>query len=207
MKPAILYGAASLLSVSIGLGAYYIVSQRGADQFAQCRTSSVAGNSQIGGPFSLIDHTGTRVSEQDVIDGLTLIYFGYTFCPDVCPLDTARNAEAVEILEEDGIMVKPVMVSVDPERDTAEVMADFVSYIHPRMVGLTGSAEEIKAVAKEYKIFYGAEEHEPDDEYYLVSHSTNAYLMAPDYGLLQFFTRADRPEAMAKTIACYAEAI
>ena len=204
MKPAVIYGASSLIAIVIGLGGYSYYSKVNADKFAECRTSSVAGNGQIGGAFTLTDQTGARVTDSDVIDGLTLVYFGYTFCPDVCPLDTARNAEAAYLLEEEGISVKPVMITIDPERDDVEAMADFVSYIHPRMVGLTGTAAEIADVARLYKVFYAAEEHEADDEYYLVSHSTNAYLMAPDYGLLQFFTRVDRPEAMAKTIACFA---
>ncbi len=204
MKPAVIYGITSLAAIGIGLGGYAVYDALGKDPFGECRTTSIAGNSQIGGAFTLTDHLGNRVTDSDVIDGLTLIYFGYTFCPDVCPLDTARNAEAVEILEEDGIIVKPVMITVDPGRDGPEAMADFVSYIHPRMVGLTGTADEISAVAKLYRVYYSEEEHAEDDEFYLVSHSTNAYLMAPEHGLLQFFTRVDRPEAMAKTIACYA---
>lgn len=205
MKHGTIYSLAALVAAVLGFGGYYFYSGLGNDQFAQCRTTSIAGNSKIGGAFTLTDHTGARVTDSDVIDGLTLMYFGYTFCPDVCPLDTARNAEAVEILEENGIIVKPVMVTIDPERDTPESMADFISYIHPRMVGLTGSLEEISAIAKLYKVFYAKEDAPEDDEFYLVSHSTSAYLMAPDHGLLQFFTRASRPEEMAETIACYAE--
>lgn len=204
MKPMIIYGVSSLIAVGAGLGGYMVYNAANNDIFAECRTASVAGNSQIGGPFTLTDHTGAQVTDSDVIDGLTLMYFGYTFCPDVCPLDTARNAEAVEILEENDIFVKPVMVSVDFERDTPETMADFVDYIHPRMVGLSGTSDEISDIAKQYKVFYSAQDHAADDEFFLISHSTNAYLMAPEYGLLQFFTRVDRPEDMAETIACYA---
>ncbi len=207
MKPVFVYSIASLIAVGVGLGGYAALRAVTSDPFAQCRTTFAAGSDKIGGPFSLIDQTGTRVSDSDVIDGLTLIYFGYTFCPDICPMDTARNAEAVEILEENGIFVKPVMISIDPARDTPQVLADFISYIHPRMVGLTGSAAEITAAAKQYMAFFKAEDHAEDDEFYLVGHSTNAYLMAPDHGLLQFFTRAERPEEMAKTIACYADKI
>lgn len=195
---------ASLTVVAAGIGGYFLLSGPASDQFAECRTEQTVGNAQIGGPFSLIDHNGNRVTETDVIDGLTLMYFGYTFCPDICPFDTARNAEAVEILEEDGIMVKPVFVSIDPERDTTEALADFVYYIHPRMIGLRGNAEETAAISRAYKTYYKADDHASDDEFYLVSHSTSAYLMAPDHGLLQFFPRETTPEEMAETIACYA---
>ncbi|MBL4806724.1 MAG: SCO family protein [Rhodobacteraceae bacterium] len=207
MKPAVIYAVSSVVAVGLGLGGYFAFAVPQQDQFAQCRTTTIAGNSQIGAPFTLTDHTGTRVTDTDVIDGLTLMYFGYTFCPDVCPMDTARNARAVDILEENGIMVKPVMITIDPVRDDPETLGYFVNYVHPRMVGLTGSEEEIRAVAQAYKVYYDKEDDPEDEEFYLVSHSTNAYLMAPEYGLLQFFTRVSRPEAMAETIACYAGVI
>lgn len=130
----------AVLVVVSGLGTamFFALRPAPADQFAECRATTVAGGSAaIGGPFELTDHTGRRVTDVDVIDGPTLMYFGYTFCPDVCPLDTYRNAEAVALLEERGIEVKPVFVSIDPERDTPESMAAFVGYLHEDMVGLT----------------------------------------------------------------------
>ena len=174
-----------------------------ADQFSQCRTTAVAGgNAAIGGPFELTDHTGMRVTDVDVIDGPTLMYFGYTFCPDVCPLDTYRNAEAVAVLEERGIDVKPVLVTIDPERDTPESMAAFVEYLHEDMVGLTGSAEDISAAIKAYRV-YAMKNGEGEN--YLMDHSTWTYLMAPDYGFLEFFGRDITPEDMADQVACFVE--
>jgi protein SCO1/2 len=116
-----------------GVGAAIWLGQDASDdRFAQCRAPRVAGGSaQIGGPFTLVSETGETVTDQDVITMPSLLYFGYTFCPDVCPLDTVRNAEAVAILEEQGIMVQPVMITVDPERDTPEVMDDFTANVHP----------------------------------------------------------------------------
>ena len=116
------------------------------------------GSAQIGGPFELVSETGETVTDADVIDKPTLIYFGYTFCPDVCPLDAARNAAAVDILEERGDMVKPVFISVDPARDTPEVLAEFTDYLHPRMVGLTGSPEQVRAASKAYRTYYQAQD-------------------------------------------------
>jgi len=208
MNRILLFSTATLASVAIGGGAYYFSQQRLPDDiFAQCRSTSTVASARIGGPFELIDGAGATVTEADVIDGLTLVYFGYTFCPDVCPFDTARNAQAVEILEQGGTMVKPVMITIDPERDTPDVMRDFASYIHPRMVGLSGSLPQIKAAAKAYQVYFAKEAEPEDPEYYLMEHSTFTYLMHPDYGFLQFFGRAPRAEEIAETVACYADVI
>lgn len=195
---------AVMLSVTAGL-AGYILFASGGGRFAPCDTTQVAGGKAlIGGPFSLVNQDGKRVTEKDVIDGLTLVYFGYTFCPDICPFDMARNAQATELLEEQGIMVKPVMITVDPVRDTPEVIGEYVGYMHERAVGLTGTEAEIDAAKNAYRV-YGA--RASDDEEYLVDHSTFTYLMAPEHGMLSFFRRDVTPELMAEQITCYAERI
>lgn len=192
------------------LGGLYLLSGRSAgdDPFAKCRTAQVAGGtSQIGGPFTLVDENGVTVTDTDVIDQPTLIYFGYTFCPDVCPMDTSRNAEAVEILESRGIMVKPVFISIDPERDTPEVVRDFTEYLHPRMLGLTGSPEQVKAASQAYRTFYQKQQpEEGEEEYYLVDHSTFSYLSLPKHGFVEFFRRSLSAEAMADQLQCFVEA-
>jgi len=186
-------------------GSLYFVMSGPEDKYAQCRASSVAGGAAtIGGPFTLVDETGATVTDKDVIDQPSLIYFGYTFCPDVCPLDNARNAEAIEILEERGVMVKPVFISIDPDRDTPEVLADFTDNLHDRMIGLTGSAEQVKAASKAYRTFY--QKQAGDDEFYLVDHSTMSYLVFPDEGFTEFFRRDVTPDAMADTLQCFVDA-
>lgn len=174
----------------------------GSDPFASCRTAQVAGGAgAIGGPFTLVDETGATVTEKDVITKPSLVYFGYTFCPDVCPLDNARNAEAVSILEDRGLEVTPVFISVDPKRDTPEVMAEFTDQMHPRMIGLTGSPEQVKAASQAYKTYYRAQN--PDEEYYLVDHSTFTYLVFPEQGFVEFFRRDITAEQMADQVACF----
>ncbi len=176
------------------------------DPFAACRTSKIAGGpGNIGGPFTLVDENGNTVTDKDVITGPTLIYFGYTFCPDVCPLDNARNAEAVRILEERGIEVKPVFISIDPERDTPEQLREFTDVMHPRMLGLTGTPEQVKAASKAYRTYYKKQE-DGDPEYYLMDHSTYTYFMMPGYGFVDFFDRNVTPEEMADRLACFIEA-
>jgi len=194
----------AVLFVALMLGgtAFLILRTGGNDPFGDCRSSVVAGGAAaIGGPFTLMDHNGQLVSEADVITGPTLVYFGYSFCPDVCPLDNARNAEAVDLLKAEGLDVRPVFVSVDPDRDTPAVMGEFVSYMHPDMIGLTGTADQIKVAAKAYKVYY---RKATEDEHYLVDHSTFTYLMAPEHGFLDFYKRAQTPQEVAQSVACYA---
>ena len=172
------------------------------DQFADCRTSAVAGGSAaIGGPFELVDHKGRAVTEQDVILEPSLIYFGYTFCPDVCPFDTVRNAEAVDLLAAQGLSATPIFISIDPERDTPEALDAYVENIHPKMVGLTGTEEQVKDASKAYRTYY--KRHNDDPEYYIVDHSTQTYLMLPDHGFVEFFNRNTSAEQIAETAACF----
>jgi len=172
------------------------------DQFAMCRTTQIAGGaSQIGGPFELVNKQGQTVTDADVLTGPSLLYFGYTFCPDVCPLDNSRNVEAIDILEEGGKMVTPVFISIDPARDTPEVVGDFAENLHERMIGLTGSPEQVQGASKAYKTYYKA--HEGDDEYYLVDHSTFTYLTLPEHGFVEFFRRDLSAEDLATRVACF----
>lgn len=178
------------------------------DKYAQCRTTAIAGGaSQIGGPFTLVDQTGTTVTDAEVIDQPALIYFGYTFCPDVCPLDTARNAEAVDLLEERGLMVKPVFISIDPERDTPEVLEAFTGNLHERMQGLTGTPDQVRAASRAYRTFYQKQEPAAgDEEYYLVDHTTMSYLALPEEGVVEVFQRVLRADDIADRIACFMDA-
>lgn len=172
-------------------------------QFAQCGGNTVAGD--LGGPFTLVNGAGETVTNEQVITEPTLIYFGYTYCPDVCPLDVDRNAAAVEILEQRGQSVTPVFITIDPARDTSEVVNDFAEAMHPRMIGLTGSDEQIAQASKAYRTYYKA--HPPVDGEYLVDHSTFSYLVTPEHGFLEFFRRELTPEQMADKIGCFVERI
>lgn len=196
--------AAAIVIASLAVTWLLTVGGGSDDRFAQCRAGQVAGGTAaIGGPFELVNSKGETVTDKDVITGPSLLYFGYTFCPDVCPLDTSRNAEAVDILEERGHMVTPIFISIDPDRDTPEVVGEFAFNLHERMVGLTGSPEQVKAASKAYKTYYKAQDK--SDEYYLVDHSTFSYLVLPDYGFVEFFKRDETPEQMADRIGCFLE--
>lgn len=200
------YAGAAVLALVAGLGASYLAGLRGGDDpYAGCRTASVAGGIEaIGGPFTLVSETGETVTDADVITRPTLIYFGYTFCPDVCPLDTVRNADAIDILAESGYDVQPVFISIDPGRDTPDVVADFTENLHPDMLGLTGSAEQVKAASDAYRTYYRKQDGDPD--YYLVDHSTFSYLVLPETGFVEFFRRDISAEELATRTACFLDA-
>ncbi|MCC5985057.1 MAG: SCO family protein [Rhodobacteraceae bacterium] len=174
--------------------------------FAQCRESAIAGGSgAIGGPFELVDHRGQTVTEESLLTRPTLIYFGYAFCPDVCPLDANRNAQATDLLSERGLDLQPVFISVDPRRDTPEVLAEFAHFMHPEMVALTGTEAQIREAARAYRAYYAIHDQD-DDEFYLIDHSTFSYLLLPGHGFVEVFRRDLTPEALADRIACFIEA-
>lgn len=173
----------------------------GDDKYAQCKNSAVAGGDNLGGPFELVNAEGQTVTDADVITEPSLLYFGYTFCPDVCPLDVARNASAVDVLAERGMSVTPVFISIDPARDTPEVVGEFADNMHPKMIGLTGSPEQVKAASEAYRTYYKA--HDAEDEFYLVDHSTFSYLVMPGEGFVDFFRRDVTPDQMADKIGCF----
>lgn len=172
------------------------------DAYAQCGGGAVAG--EIGGPFELVNAEGKTVTDADVITEPSLVYFGYTFCPDVCPFDMARNADAVDVLAERGMSVTPVFISIDPERDTPQQVGEFAENLHDKAIGLTGSTEQVKAASQAYRTYYSKQDS--GDEYYLVDHSTFTYLVMPEAGFVDYFRREVTPQEMADRVACYIEA-
>ena len=129
-----------------------------------------------------------------------LIYFGYASCPDVCPLDNARNAEAAALLAKKGLDVTPVFITVDPTRDTQAVLADYVSNFEG-LVGLTGTEAQTSAAAKAFKVYYQIPEKR--DPGYMLDHTTMTYLMLPKIGFVEFFQRDDTAENMAEKATCF----
>ncbi|MEM6578019.1 MAG: SCO family protein [Pseudomonadota bacterium] len=196
----------TLVAVALVAFVYVVILSPGDDdQFAQCRASVVAGGTaEIGGPFTLVSETGETVTDQDLIDRPTLIYFGFTNCDTVCSIDAARNAVAIDVLAEKGIDVRPLFISFDHERDTPEILKNYTDIIHPAMIGLTGSEEQIKDVTRSYRTFHS--KMDADDEFYQFEHTTFSYLTLPEHGFLEFFRREETPEAIAERVACFVEA-
>ena len=149
---------------------------------------------QIGGPFALIDQDGRPRTDADFRGKLLVVYFGYTYCTDICPTDLQTISTAINKLGPAGDSVQPLFITVDPEHDTPEAIKLYVALFHPRLVGLTGSAMQIKAVARAYKVYYANNEQSKKSGP-VVDHSGFAFLVGRDGKYLGFFppgTSADR---------------
>lgn len=199
--------AAVLMAALLGGAMYFVFIGRSEDAFAQCRAGAPLGGGALGGPFTLVDGAGRMVTQDDILTTPALLYFGYTFCPDVCPLDNVRNAEAVDLLEGMGHQVTPVFISIDPQRDTPQVMAEYVDIMHPRMIGLTGTPEQVRAAAQAYRVYFNLREETAEEDFYMVDHTTLTYLVLPGHGFVDTFRRETTPEEMAQRTACFLEAM
>ncbi|MBA2402352.1 MAG: SCO family protein [Bradyrhizobium sp.] len=153
----------------------------------------------IGGPFALIDQMGTPRSEQDFKGKLLLVYFGFTYCPDICPTDLQAIGLAIDQLGAAGDKVQPLFITVDPERDTSAHLAGYVSLFHPRLIGLTGDAAAIRKAADAYKVYYAKVANEAGTDY-TVDHSAFVYLMGADGQYLGFLPPGTTPERIAEAI-------
>jgi protein SCO1 len=157
------------------------------------------GRGQVGGPFTLTDHTGKTRTNADFRGKFMLVYFGYTYCPDICPTDLAQISQAIDKLGAAGDDVQPLFISVDPERDTPSVLAQYVAMFHPRLIGLTGTPEELRAVADSYKVYY-AKYLPPDGSVYLIDHTGFTYLMGRFGEYLGFFPPGTPSDRMVEII-------
>jgi protein SCO1/2 len=156
----------------------------------------------FGGPFALTDQNGVSRRGTDFRGAFLLVQFGYTACPDLCPLGLDTMARALDALGPAAARVQPLFITVDPARDTVTALAAFVPAFHPRLLGLTGSEAEIATVARAYRVHRRKvlpDPARPDD--YLVDHGSFTYLMGPDGGFVTLFPYGTAAEAMAQTIA------
>jgi protein SCO1 len=183
--------AASLLLASAGCSSRAQTSEE--RSAARLMDDLMWNRGPIGGPFALIDHTGKLRTDEDFRGKLLLIYFGYSYCPDVCPTDLQQIGLAVDGLGARAEAVQPLFITLDPERDTAVHLAEYVPLFHPRLIGLTGNAEQIRRVALAYKVYYA--KYPPDSSDYVIDHSSFIYLVDKAGKYIGFFppgTTADR---------------
>lgn len=182
--------AAVVLVVGLGLGGRF---------WLLAPDDSPAGNT-IGGPFTLTRaDSGATVTEADFAGRLMLVYFGYTFCPDICPTSLGTMARALDALTPARrAHIAPLFITVDPARDTPEVMAGYVAAFHPDLIGLTGSPDNLEAAARAYRATH---EMVPDPEgnpdHYTIDHSSLVYLMGPDGGYRRHFPHGTPARIMA----------
>ncbi len=200
MKPAtqkkLIIALAVILGLSIAVMARVLLTQPDGQTVAE------VGRPKIGGPFELVDHTGKPFTQDGLKGRLALIYFGYTFCPDVCPTELQSMTLALEELGDDAKSVLPIFITVDPERDTVERMADYVTSFHPSFIGLTGSVAQVETAKKAYKVYAAkssADGGEPDEDY-LMNHSGFVYLMNRDGKFTKHFGPGRPPESFIAAI-------
>ncbi len=153
----------------------------------------------LGGPYTLTDHTGTKVTDASWEGRYQLMYFGYTFCPDICPTSLSIMSDALDEMGPAASDVKPIFVTVDPERDTLEVLSAYHEHFHPDFSNLTGTAEEIAAIAKAYRVYYARVETDELTDY-LMDHTSIVYLMSPDGRYVTHFAHDADPVAMANRL-------
>jgi cytochrome oxidase Cu insertion factor (SCO1/SenC/PrrC family) len=158
-----------------------------------------------GGPFALVDHNGKPRKQADFEGKLLLIYFGFTYCPDVCPTDLQAIGSALDQLGKTGEPVQPLFITLDPDRDTAQHLANYVSSFHPRLIGLTGDANAIRQAARAYKVYYAKVPTAGGD--YTIAHSGYIYLMDRAGKYLGFFPPGTPPDRMADVIRPLVEGV
>ena len=205
-RPSLLLIVAMLATLlAIAMTAFIVWRQSGPTPVAVAgpvTSTRVATTVSIGGSFSLTDHAGRAVRDTDFRGRLMLVFFGYGSCPDVCPAELGNIAVALDALGTDLDAIQPLFITVDPDRDTVEFLADYMANFHPRMLGLTGTKAQTDAVAKAYRVYHAkADEHSHGDS--LVDHSAFIYLMSRKGAYLTMFRTGGDPRAMARTIASY----
>ena len=159
------------------------------------------GRGTVGGPFTLTDQAGRKRSDGEFRGKLMIVYFGYTFCPDVCPADLMAITQALDELGPLASQIQPIFITVDPERDT-KVLSDYVAAFHRSFVGLTGTAEEIRKVANAYKAFYAKVPGGRDGDY-AIDHTGVIYLMGRDGEYLGFMPPQTGPERLIEILRKY----
>ncbi|TAN52938.1 MAG: SCO family protein [Rhodospirillales bacterium] len=193
LGPVLLFAGALLVALGLGLGIRYSLMSSNSDD--------VPAPVSIGGPFSLVDHTGKAVTDKDYRGKYLLIYFGYTFCPDICPTSLNTMVDAMSKMDQDkAAKIQPLFFSVDPERDTVERLKDFVPAFHPRMIGLTGKLEDVTAAAKVYRVYFAKVKSEDPNVGYLLDHSALFYLMGPDGRFVRHFSHGIQASEMAAAL-------
>ena len=200
-----------LIAPALALGLFFLFALPGGGDEStggQCPASiQGSGDADIGGPFTLVDQTGRTVTEADFLGRPMIVYFGYTYCPDVCPLGLQSIAAALDQLTpEQAAQFQTVLISVDPERDTVEQMASYVvSPAFPEgLVGLTGTPEQVDAAVRAYRAYYARAEVEGATDY-LVDHSSFTYLMDSEGEFARLFRHGQAPTEVAACLQDFLE--
>ncbi len=161
-----------------------------------------SGTALVGGPFEVVNQDGKRVSDKDFLGKYTIYYFGYTFCPDICPAELQVMSAALAEVPGSAEKFNLAFVTIDPARDRVSVMKEYVSHFWPGTIGLTGSEEDIRKMASAFRVYYSkVADKDADTERYLMDHSSIAYLMDPDGKFVKHFPYGTSVDEISKTLA------
>lgn len=194
-----LFGVAGLVAIVVGLSLSVLVfgppgQSRGVAVSGDLGTT---GKALVGGPFQLTDHTGRAVDESLLKGQMNLVYFGFTYCPDFCPTELANMTAAKDALAERGVPVRLIFITIDPQRDDQETLAQYVGAFDPQMIGLRGTADQTKQAAQAYRTVYRRVENEDAADGYTMDHTTLVYAMGPDGEFVTHFSYGTPPEKIA----------
>lgn len=155
----------------------------------------------LGGEFVLIDHNGEEFSSEQLKGKMSLVYFGFTYCPDICPTSLSKIAKVLETLDKYQIDITPVFITVDPNRDKSNVLKEYLGHFNNKFIGLTGTEEEIRKAADKFKVFYAnTEESKNGKNDYMIDHSSFVYLMDKNFEYKKHFYMSSTPEEMIEYI-------
>ena len=193
-----------VLIIIIGLGLHGFLSDKNRyqdNQVITIKNTTTSGTPSIGGSFQLINHNGDVVSDKSYTGQYLIVFFGYTFCPDVCPNTLAKFSTVMDQLGEYSSRVTPLFITVDPVRDTFQVMNDYISNFHPRIEGLTGNEKQIEYIKKIYRV-YGAKSKDNNGNLddYIVDHSSLSYFMGTGGEYIDFFNYNMKPSRIVSKI-------
>lgn len=191
----------ALLVLASLIGGSMVAAEEPQPSAAQMMDDLMFGRGTVGGPFALTDQNGKLRRDSDFRGRLMIVYFGYTFCPDVCPTDLMAITQALDALGPEAAGIQPIFITIDPERDN-QVMVEYLKAFHQSFIGLTGSPEEIRNVANAYKAFYARVE-DPRTGEYSIDHSGVIYLMGRDGSYLGFMPPQTAPDRLLGILRKY----
>ncbi|MFO1035192.1 MAG: SCO family protein [Hyphomicrobiales bacterium] len=196
--------AASATTRRIAIASLLLLAAAAIGTYAWMSSSSYQksfGEALVGGPFTMTNQSGETVTEKTYAGKPMLLFFGYTYCPDVCPTELQVMAEALRQLGSKGADIQPIFVSIDPARDTPEQLKAYVANFGPQFTGLTGTPQQVAEIARAYRVFYKKVENGAAADAYLMDHSSIIYLMGPDGKFLKHVTYSTDAKALADGIA------
>jgi len=195
---------AGALFIATGLGLVWYFRSEKAKQIErkeQELAKASYGKARIGGPFALITHDGKPFTQNDLVGKWSLIYFGFTHCPDICPEELDKMSGVVDAIEETfGQVIQPIFITCDPARDTPEQVEAYVKDFHPRLLGLTGSYDNIKAACKAYRVYFSTPPNTKPGDDYLVDHSIFFYLMDPQGEFVDAYGKSTTEEEVREKV-------